>query len=61
MPKTCLPVVPCQSSMLLLASRLAATGIEREPNESLAETTDRAFGLTVRELRAEFQRRACGS
>jgi len=36
-------------------------GIERGPNESLAETTARAMGISVRELRAEFQRRACGS
>jgi hypothetical protein len=44
--------------MLLLASRLASWGIERGPNESLAETTARAMGISVRELRAESQRRA---
>ena len=38
------PVVPGQSPALLLASRLAAWGIERGPNESLAETTARAMG-----------------
>jgi hypothetical protein len=44
--------------VLLLASRLAAWGIERGANESLAETTARAMGISVRELRAEFWRRA---
>jgi hypothetical protein len=29
-------------------------GIERGPNESLAETTARAMGITVRELRAKL-------
>jgi hypothetical protein len=52
------PIVPCQSPANLLASRLAAMGIERGPNESLAETTARAMGISVRELRAELQRRA---
>ena len=33
-------------------------GIERGPNESLAEMIARAMGISVRELRAEFQRRA---
>jgi hypothetical protein len=33
-------------------------GFERGPNESLAETTARAMGISVGELRAEFQRRA---
>ena len=42
----------------MLASRLAARGIERGANESLAETTARAMGISVRELRAEFWRRA---
>jgi hypothetical protein len=32
--------------------------VERAPNESLAETTARAMGISVQELRAEFQRRA---
>jgi hypothetical protein len=48
------PTVQCQSAVPLLASRLAAMGIERGPNESLAETTARAMGITVRELRAKL-------
>jgi hypothetical protein len=52
------PAVPCESPALLLASRLAAMGIERGPYESLAETTARAMGISVPELKAELQRRA---
>jgi hypothetical protein len=52
------PTVPGESPALLLASRLAAMGIERGPNESLAETTARAMGISVREFRAELWRRA---
>ena len=52
------PTVFGQSPALLIASRLAAMGIERGANESLAETTARAMGIGVQELRAEFQRRA---
>jgi hypothetical protein len=48
------PTVFSQSPALLLAARLAAMGIERGPNESLAETTARAMGITVRELRAKL-------
>ena len=58
MRKVAPPAVPCESPALLLASRLAAMGIARGPNESLAETTARAMGISVQELRAEFQRRA---
>jgi hypothetical protein len=58
--KVAAPTAPGQSPALLLASRLAAMGIERGPNESLAETTARALGISPRELRAEFQRRAAG-
>jgi hypothetical protein len=54
------PAVVGESPALLLASRLAAMGFERGPNESLAETTARAMGISPRELRAEFQRRAAG-
>jgi len=42
----------------LFASWLAAWGVERGPNESLAETTARAMGISVREFRAELWRRA---
>jgi hypothetical protein len=49
------PAVPGrQSPVLLLASRLAAMGIEREPSESLADTTARAMGIGVKELRAKL-------
>ena len=49
------------SAALLLASRLAAWGIERGPNESLAETTARAMGINIRELRAKLWLLAGGS
>ena len=48
------PTVFGQPPALLLAARLAAMGVERAPNESLAETTARAMGITVRELRAKL-------
>ena len=48
------PTVGDESPALLLASRLAAMGFERGPTESLAETTARAMGITVRELRAKL-------
>jgi hypothetical protein len=54
MRKVAPPAVPCESPALLLASRLADMGIERGPTESLAETTARAMGITVRELRAKL-------
>ena len=44
-----------------IAESLSALGIVREPNESLAETTARAMGLSVRELRSELQQRAAGA
>ena len=52
------PTVPGGSPALLFASWLAAWGVERGPNESLAETTARAMGISVREFRAELCRRA---
>jgi hypothetical protein len=58
MPKLQAPVPATESPTHRLASRLAVMGIGRGPNESLAETTARAMGISVRELRAEFQRRA---
>jgi hypothetical protein len=48
------PPVLDQSPALLLASRLAAMGIERGPTESLAETIARAMGIGVKELRAKL-------
>src|SRR6267154_4995865 len=41
-----------------LAECVAAWGIVREPNESLAETTARAMGLSIPEFRAKLQERA---
>ena len=52
------PTVPSESPALLLASWLAAWGVERGTKESLAETTARAMGISVREFRAELLRRA---
>jgi len=43
-----------QSPALLLASRLAAMGIERGPTESLAETVTRAMGISMRDLPAKL-------
>ena len=48
------PAVPGPSPALVLASRLAAMGIERGPNESLAETVARAMGIDVKALRAKL-------
>ena len=45
------PAVPGRDPVLLLASRLAAMGIERGPTESLAETVARAMGIDGRDLR----------
>ena len=53
--------VPGPSPALLLASRLAAMGIERGPTESLAETIARAMGIDVKELRAKLWVIAGGS
>jgi hypothetical protein len=44
----------------LIAARLAAMGFVLGPNESLAEMTARAMGISCQELRAELQRRAAG-
>src|SRR5665647_1108799 len=54
LPRLPAPVVPSQCPALLLASRLAGWGIERGPNESLAETTARAMGIGVRDLAASW-------
>ena len=44
----------------VIAEALARLGISRSPNESLAEITARAMGISVREFRAELQQRASG-
>jgi hypothetical protein len=48
------------SAAEILAERLANFGIVRGPSESLIETTARAFGWKVKQLRAELERRAYG-
>jgi hypothetical protein len=60
-PRLRAPKVADHSAALLIASQLAALGIERGSNESLAETTARAMGISLRELRAELWRCAGGS
>ena len=42
----------------VITELLARAGVERGPNESLAETTARAMGWSMRELRQELERRA---
>jgi hypothetical protein len=49
------------SAALLFASVLAVWGVERGSNESLAETTARAMGISVRELRGRLWLLAGGS
>ena len=44
----------------VIAKNLASLGIVREPNETLAEMTARAMGLTIPELRCELRRVAGG-
>jgi hypothetical protein len=55
------PAVPGPSPALLLTARLAAMGIERGPSESLADTTARAMGISVGDLRAKLWVIAGGS
>lgn len=55
MRKTTVP-----SGAQVIAERLSALGVVREPNESLAEMTARATGWSMAELRAALQRRADG-
>ena len=44
----------------VLTGILARFGIARGPNESLAETTARAMGISSQQLRTELQQRALG-
>ncbi len=46
------------SGATVLAERLAALGVVQQPEERLAETTARAMGISIPELRAELMRRA---
>ena len=52
------PELPGDSGASVIAARLARWGIVRAENESLAETTARALGMSTRELRAELELRA---
>jgi hypothetical protein len=47
-----------RSGAEVIAQNLADLGIVREPNESLAETTARAMGITIPELKCELRRLA---
>lgn len=51
-------VVACESVAPEIARRLAAMGIVRRSEESLAETTARAMGISPQELRRELTLRA---
>jgi hypothetical protein len=42
----------------VIAQNLADLGIVREPNESLAEMSARAMGITIPELKCELRRLA---
>jgi len=55
------PEVSDQSPAPMIAGWLAGWGIVRRENESLAETTARAMGITNRELRAQLELRAARS
>jgi len=46
------------SGAAVIAQNLSSLGIVREPNESLAETTARAMGITIQELKCELRRLA---
>jgi hypothetical protein len=51
---------PCPSPAPQIAAWLDSIGVLREPNESLAETTARAMGISTQELRAELEQKAFG-
>ena len=53
MPKPA--TAPSQSVAPEIARRLASMGIVGRPEESLAETTARAMGISARELRAKLE------
>ena len=52
------PELTGDSGASVIAARLAGWGIVRGENESLAETTARALGMSTREFRAELELRA---
>lgn len=54
------PPAECQSAVPYFESWLSARGIERGHSESMAETTARVMGISVRELRVELMRLASG-
>ncbi len=51
---------PTPSAAPQLEAYLASKGILRQGNESLAETTARAFGWTIPQLRAALMQRSIG-
>jgi hypothetical protein len=55
-----LAATPSPSPAPQIAQWLASIGIVWEGNESLAETTARAFGISIPNLRERLQRRAPG-
>ena len=55
------PQLPDESPAPIIAGWLAGWGIVRGENESLAEATARAMGITSRELRAQLELRAARS
>jgi hypothetical protein len=44
----------------IVRERLRVRGFVQTGNESLAEAMARAFGMSIRELRADLERRAAG-
>jgi len=52
--------VPTPSAAPQFEAYLASKGIFREGSESLAETTARAFGWTIPQLRAALMQRGAG-
>jgi len=56
-----LPDGPVPSPIPIIEDWLTSTGIVREGNEILVETTALAMGISSQELRAELQRRAFGA
>jgi hypothetical protein len=52
--------IPVPSPAPEIARWLASVSIDREGNEGLAETTARAMGITMPQLKAELHRIAAG-
>jgi hypothetical protein len=52
------PTAPCPDVIPKVESWLASVGIVRGANESLAETTMRALGISAQELQSQLRQRA---